>query len=459
MKKIYFLAGLAAMTLASCSNSDGPEAQLKAPETTQAQQTIGFEAYINRGLTRAGDRNDIITDNLKTSGFGVFGYYTNNNNYDGTSIPNFMYNEKVSGDAWGYEPIKYWPNEYGENAASDETDKLSFFAYAPYVEVDPATGRLTNVSAGEDTWGITCLSRNNFSGDPIVKYIGSFSSDKAVDLIWGHVQNTGDLSWALTNGGTAQSLKAGLPWLDVERPAGVDNKVKFVFDHALARMQWTVDTYADKEDATDNPKADTKVYIRSITFEGFAMKGALNLNNTTACSATASNPLWLTYDGTQDLETGNAYTLFDGRKDGKEGAQVAGSEKPTGLNPVLIQDNLWASSGAGVTGTPVNLFQSTGDFFYVIPTGDKLTVKIVYDIETKDTNLATYLSDGKEKGSSIENVIYKEITLAAGKLEAGKSYKIALHLGMQSVKFDAEVTAWPVTPEDNSAELPANKND
>ena len=45
-----------------------------------------------------------------------------------------MYNQKVaySASEWGYTPVKYWPNTEG--------DKISFFAYAPYVDESAAGG-------------------------------------------------------------------------------------------------------------------------------------------------------------------------------------------------------------------------------------------------------------------------------------------------------------------------------
>lgn len=72
---------------------------------------------------------------LKTTGFGVFGYYTESVDYKTENpdhLPNFMYNQEVTwndaaeGGMWQYSPVKYWPN--------NPTEKVSFFAYAPYVE-------------------------------------------------------------------------------------------------------------------------------------------------------------------------------------------------------------------------------------------------------------------------------------------------------------------------------------
>jgi len=72
-------------------------------------------------------------------------------------------------------------------------------------------------------------------------------------------------------------------------------------------------------------------------------------------------------------------------------------------------------------------------------------VTIVYDIETKDANLAGTVSDLETAGVSIENKITKTITLTSAdamKLEAGKKYTIQLHLGLSQVEFDATVSEW-----------------
>jgi len=171
-------------------------------------------------------------------------------------------------------------------------------------------------------------------------------------------------------------MTAGLPWLDVEHPQLVDQNLTFTFKHALAQLAVTID--ADPDIAAHNastPLADgTKIYVRSISFTGIAMKGALNLNNPQANTAR-----WLDYSGSTDLPYGESVTVKDGRRDGREGASgaEATNELPQGLNPVIVQNN---PATAGVTATPVDLF--AGGTVFMIPTGEAMTVTIVYDVET-----------------------------------------------------------------------------
>lgn len=115
MKKIHYLAiCLLATGLAACTQNE----EISSLEN---QKAITFDTYVGRdAATRA---SVIDVDALETSGFGVLGYYTRDG-WAETATPNFMYNQKVSGEDWGYEPLKYWP--------ADGT--ISFFAYAPYDE-------------------------------------------------------------------------------------------------------------------------------------------------------------------------------------------------------------------------------------------------------------------------------------------------------------------------------------
>ena len=384
-----------------------------------------------------------------------------------------MYNQQVTykDGAWKYTPVKYWPNEYGNTANSEDADKVSFFAYAPWIEVVATSGKptkegnTTEQNSDLQKWGINSVSRNSATGDPIVKYLVDFDPTHSVDLCWG--VNDGS-AWNKVVDGKNQEFSIGLPWLNVQRPAdAVSQKLKFTFKHALSKLNVQIDAFVDGINNANEIAAGTRVYVRSITFEGLATKGALNLNNETRNIAK-----WMDYNGTNDLVTGEAITIYDGRKDGKEGTLggEATNEKVLGLNPALVQTKVWKDdTNPGVTNTPVNLFRKSigtdpetytaaglNEPVYVIPTGDPVKVTIVYDIETEDKGLATYVSDGQTTGSSIENVISKTITFGGeSKFENGKAYTLKLHLGMNSVKFDASVTDWEVQSA-NDIDLPAN---
>lgn len=458
MKKIILFAAAAAL-LAACTSDDlRVDAQQQTPQESDA---VAFDVYTQKAVSRAGVTGGattaLLTDGssgLSTAGFGVFAYYTDNFDYTPQYVPNFMYNEQVkynpSNSAFEYPLTKYWPNEHGSAAKSTDQDRVSFFAYLPYVNTDPSTGFLEGVDTSdpENQWGIMGMKRNSLQGDPVIQYITSFDQTKSVDLCWG-TTGTSEVTWS-TNSAT-QTIAAGKPWLNVRKPDGVagnDSKVKFTFQHATAKLDVTVQTDFTGDWQTLDPSSDTKtrVWVRSIRFTGIAQKAALNLNNPKANIAR-----WIDYYGSNELEMGESVTVYDGRKDGSEGVAGAESVNETvlGINPNLIQKEGLITTGAwttsvdvlGVKATAAPLFRS-GDVpatagIYVIPTGEKVDVEIVYDIETIDSKLPVYLSDGETHGSTVENRILKQSVFT--KLESGKSYKLALKLGMKDVKFNAEI--------------------
>ena len=395
IRHITFLMAVAMMVLLGGGCAEVNEAQQKV-QSGVTSDAIGFDIYTQRAYTRAGTAGDVTTDGLKDgthSGFGVFAYYTGENSYDENIVPNFMYNQKVAynSSAFDYSPIKYWPNE-------TNNDHISFFAYAPWVAVDATTG----VTTGDQTYGIIGVSKNTFTGAPLVNYIATTDLSKGVDLCWGKQLN--------------------------KQKPNDGSKVNFTLSHSLAQLNVQVKSSIALDE-------NTKIYIRSISFSGFTMKGALNLNNTSG-----TTPLWLGYDGLGRLNK-DAVTIYDGRRDGREGSLADANEGLTGLNPDLVQSTPWddASPKPGVTSSSTNLFENssaTTTPAYAIPTGDPVDVTIEYDIETKDDNLkGYYLSDGKTYGTSLTNRITKRSVLA--KLDAGKSYTLTLNLGIQDITFEA----------------------
>ena len=452
---------------AACSSNDLSES--KAPAQQLDDSAVNFSAYVNRGVTRAGAAGTLTTNNaeapnvsLQEVGFGVFAYYSDSESYSETSKPNFMYNQKVSGADWTYSPLKYWPNEFGKNAASEGQDRLTFFAYAPYVKVNPSTGRIIkSVTDGDN--GIVALTSNTASGDPYVKYYADMDPDKRVDLCWGVAK--ADFT-ATVDEEAINTIPAGEPYIDVVKPA-TGSLINFDFKHALAAVNVQIDTDINTEghsDASDEVDRYTRIWVRSVTFEGFTDKGRLNLNS----RATADEgPQWFDLTNESPVASG-VVTVFDGRTDGKEGRENATAKKetPATLNAKIIQSAPYSKQALevddetarkltisdavpGVTKAAVNLFDAIAAEapVYVIPTDENLKVTIVYDVETYDPSLAAFLSDGAVRGSSVQNTIEKEIIFQNGeenitKLEAGKVYTVKLHLGLTSVKFDASVTEW-----------------
>lgn len=426
MKQKFFIGSLALLALmASCSSSND---DLNGGATQENNIPVTFSSYLGKTATsRAGATGVQTTSTLATNGFGLFAYYTDNSSYDGTSsTPNFMYNTQVTGTptdaptSWTYSPLRYWPNETGKDgngATSDGTDRLTFFAYAPYVEATATTGAVT-----DNTVGITALTKNSDAGDPKVSYTVASDPAKSVDLLWG-VSNTA--SWDNVTG-TALTLTEGLPYLNLIKPK-TGQTVNFNFKHALSRLGLTIQGAFDQK-APGGTLKDAKITVAKveITGENFAAKGVLNLNNTEA-----GVPKWETVDGTLSL-TLDGDNLNETIKD-------AGEVKA-------------ASQQEGVTATQKNLLKDNTYFMFIpgTATADKpLKVKITYYTTTDDPNLATGYT-------RVENAITKSISATAGlKFEAGKAYTLNLVLGMESVNVTATVADW-VNDSSTQVDLPIN---
>ena len=419
MKQKFFIGSLALLALmASCSSSND---DLNGGATQENNIPVTFSSYLGKTATsRAGAAGTITTDgansttSLQTEGFGLFATYTDNAEYTAATGPNFMYNTKVSTKDWTYSPLRYWPNETstknadGKGATSEGVDRLSFFAYAPYVEATATTGAVT-----ENTVGITALTANNATTDPKVTYVVADDPSKSVDLLWGVVP-AGTTKWSNVTG-TDIDIAEGKPYLNLIKPK-TNQKVNLLFKHALAKLNLNVVGAFDA--VTGGTKdAATKITVASVTIEGkgFKKTAVLNLNNTTA-----NEPLWEAVDGADDI------TLT------VSGDNLNSKIKDSGKDEAQTVD--------GVTETAKDLLNSDATSaqkaFMIIPSSaaDKsLKVTIDYYVNTTDASLS--------KGySRVENKITKTITGFAP--EAGKNYTLLLSLGMTSVKVSATVADW-----------------
>lgn len=421
MKKSLFFVAVAALALTACS-SDNEATQTATQQA--APQAVAFDTYVPT-TTRAGVTGVMTTTTLQGSGFGVFAQYSDHGDYNNALNPtaNFMWNQQVtySSAAWKYDPLKYWPNETLNDSQSPSAaegpsgaaaaDKLSFFAYAPYV-----TKAAADADAASGT-GIIGMSANDATGDPTISYKVAPLPENSVDLLWG-VAPAGNLQYTAVNS-TAINVAEGTPLLNLIKP-DKDQKIKFLFKHALSRIGLKVVGAFDQIAAGGSKDANTKVTVDQIDIYGtdqLGVSGVLNLNNvsagvanwTTITKATGSAPVFTIANGVLNTTI-------------KDGGAVAFGAQPE-----------------GVTASEKNVFADGTKYFMVIPTGaTNITVKIKYYVQTKDTNLA---ASGSVDGSRIENVITKTIPV---NLQNNKAYTLKLILGLTSVKLDAEVADWQV---------------
>ena len=423
------MCATAALVLTACSN-DSDVAVNDVSQQAQSNAVL-FDTYTS-SATRAGAAGVMTTTSLQTSGFGVFATYSDGADYSSaTATPNFMYNQPVtySSSAWTYSPLKYWPNETVNDSQSPAAtgptgvttaDKLSFFAYAPYV-----TKAAAEADASSGT-GIIGMSANNYTGDPTISYKVAPLPENSVDLLWG-VAPAGDLSYTPVSGLPVLTVPAGEPLVNLVKP-DKDQKIKFLFKHALSRIGLKVVGAFDQIAAGGSKDANTKITVDQIEISGpLGLTGDLILKNASPGVANWTNVIPAASDPVFTIANGVLNTTI---KD--EGAVAFGSQPE------------------GVTASEKNVFADATKYFMVIPTGPtNITVKIKYYVQTIDANLAV---TGSVDGSRVENVITKTIPV---NLQNNKAYNLKLILGMTSVKLDAEVADWEV---DGSTEvyLPQN---
>lgn len=468
--RMVLVAGAATMLAACTSESEnGPSANISYESIAATQQVpVTFGTYMGeQAITRAGTAGNIADDGTNSAeanlvakgGVGVFAYYNNAGNYPETLTPsfiennslepNFMYNQLVNGDvsgaypsqtvAWSYTPLKYWPNDFANNAAVDnqstpaqgsKNTTVSFFAYAPYVATASATGPT----------GITAFTANTDKSDPKVSYTIATTPDASVDLLWGVAPTS--TAYTITTG-TTQPVTAGLPNKNLTKQT-TGEKVDFSFNHALARLGLTVRAAkdqvgvgaADGKELWDSDAANkTRIYVNSVTItSSMSTSGKLNLNNVTANTAkwenkSAAASTTLNVNGSNI----NPDLVFDLGK-----ALDAGDQKPG----VLAK----SPTDLMVNGT-------TNVYFMLIPqdlsatgTNQNITIVIDYDVKTLDANLAAGMS-------SVNNRITKVIS--GINFQSGKAYTLNLVLGMNSVDINATVADWGAGA-NHTVDLPIN---
>jgi len=317
-------------------------------------------SYVKGTIGNKTDAVQGLTD-LKAARFGVFGYFTGKKNYreadytwatgstwKATSTekyPNFFYNQELIFDditgknAWVYEPVKYWPN--GVDKANDDTNtnvdntpsntatelaayqsqKLSFFAFAPFTTT-PSTAydatadgtipsKITNddyVKRNGETSGVNAFTTNESPTDVWVKYLmPNATATEAVDLLWGLA---GKDAYKETDAENPAKV-IGSDYNENLTKQIVPERVKFLFKHALAKLGGA--TANGDETDLGNPKqcglmvvADVDTNSDAPETEGQSKQGATYFPTD--------------FDNTKTLITLKSVKVQDGESAGDDGA-------------------------------------------------------------------------------------------------------------------------------------------
>lgn len=405
MKQNYFigLIACAALTMTGCSNDE-----INAPQQSQGNNAIEFSTYLGRNAQGSrGTETD--SNSIKNSGFGVLAYYTEQTDFADTNKPNFMWNQKVThnGTNWEYTPVKYWPTKV--------KDKVSFFAYAPYVESGNANGIV--------------LSGNSETGAPTATITLPDDPSKTIDFV-----------------AAVQMNKTH------DNSESANNDVSFILKHEMTRVK--VQAKLDKSVYSDDAKHKTFVVIKNVKFNDkgqFYKSGKYTFSTddkergkwTTTNNATANASTYtLDLNGVLNTETITAATATDAAATGAS----ANSNYKTGVKGLKL-----------VNTTAKDLFKNN-EYLFLIPVSEnngdgltygKATATIEYDIVTEDSKLAA--------GYSCTSAT-KTVLLPAGTLKQGISYNYIFTIKLDEIVLDATVNDWDKAS-DSKIDVPYSPDD
>lgn len=227
--RLAFYVLIAQLVLSGCAGEAVEET------SSSSSSEINFDAYVGRNAsTRSSETNITLLKGTEgNSGFGVFARYKHTDK----TIPPLMLmnNEHVywknwKGDYpdWGYENIRYWPNE----------GSVDFYAFAPHSAEPKLVSPKDNGNYAIEEPNSTCIF---------------FPSNVSpVDLVWANAK------------GRTKTNK----------------RVEFTFNHALARLGFDITANQDLEENGAVIKVqEVELYGASEISGVFVMAGYLNLEN------------------------------------------------------------------------------------------------------------------------------------------------------------------------------------
>ena len=446
MKKSIILAAAAAIVLVGCTKN---ETYVQVPD-----QAVSFGAYSGRTITKAGPTDDMNLDALKTLGFGVFATYSGTDNYS-EATNDFMYNQLVNfSTEWTYSPVKYWPNPTNGQAA--DAQKVSFFAYAPYADPE--------ATAADNSYGITAFSIDGTTKHNMLSY--TFSKDKPnVDLMWGYKEK--DVTDPANPVYTVNT--------NLTRTA---DYVHFTFQHLLSKLGGSqegtdpsVDPYTDPSyvanglvvkalpvvDPTDDytvqttgdfgTDTGTKITISKISIGSAPETDAISGLPVTDIDG---NPLsYATTDQTGKLDLYTGEFTLDGTAQNIQFSQTItnGIDDPATLEDESNPDSELAESlqepasftnfaelPKGVVKKAINVYKDESNPIILVPgTKPVVDITVTYIVRTYDEKLP-------EGYSEVPQTVFGRIKFA--EIKKNTKYNIVMILGLNNVKFEAEVEDW-----------------
>lgn len=365
---------LTALAMAGCSQNEVTDMN------PDAHPVIGFDVYT--GVQTRGAETDLAALKVSDAGFDFLAYKTEGNwsTKKADAVPDFLYNEHgtwtgAPTNSWGYTNIRFWP--------TNTTDKISFFAYAPY-ETSPANG---------SSKGIT-LSGQDAKGAPTLDFALTTTNNwkDMVDLVTDNRSDIQDQT-AASNSGT----------------------VSFKFSHVLTKV---ADIKVKPDQTLGN---DIKIYVTNLTL----VPGSSILQNKAKYQFS---------DGNWVAATGGA-SYFTTEQDLSDFLNKATNVNWCGYKTASVD----VSNSTAAT----SLFPS-GQALYFIPVNNgngttkasDLKLKITYDIVTKVSNDANVTSNTE-----------KEVELPVNTFKKGTAhtYTLTIKLNAIVITVDETITDWGTT--------------
>lgn len=368
---------LTALAMAGCSQNEVTDIN------PDAHRAIGFDVYT--GVQTRGAETDLTALQKSGAGFGFLAYKTEGDwsTKGSDAVPDFLYNEHGTWTAgaptgsWGYNNIRFWP--------TNTTDKISFFAYAPY-EASPADG---------SNKGIT-LSAQTAKGAPTLDFALTTTNNwkDMVDLVTDNRSNIQDQT-ATSN-------------------AGSPGTVSFKFSHVLTKVA----NIKVKPDQTLG--SDIKIYVTNLKLvPGSSIlqdKAKYQFSDGNWVAATSGASYFTTEQDLSDFLNKTAKDNW-----GYKTASVDVSDKDNATSLFPTNEALYF--------IPVNNGNGTTN-------ASDLKLKIKYDIVTKvGTN------------TNVTSTTEKEVDLPKNTFKKGMAHTYTLTIKLNTIKItvDETITPWSTT--------------
>ena len=381
MKYLFVFAVVVATALNSCSKD---EVFLDKTDGTQMK----FGLYSSQIVSKAGD---VTSETIKTTGFGVFANYSagGGNFSNSSSLMNYMYNQEItwSGTDWIYAPVKYWSN--------NPEDTYSFFAYAPYTDVD-ATPAATS--------GITAFSSAQIEGAPVASYTMPANMNDAVDFVAGQLMNTPEVPLVSLN-----------------------------MKHQLTKVGFSVKTNIPA--TTNKEENQTWVVVRELTVGGsLIMKDGTYIFS--SLSTTDEDRTNHQQDGIWFIDTPIDLTfVLDGE---------AVPAELSGITDYTAQMNYFQNGTNNLKSIGVGYILPPNGTVGVTTAGD-VTAKITYDIVTLDSNLDGGYTVAKQEDVALD----LGGATSAATLKQGFAYNFIITISLSECVISGNVVGWDSATDSN----------